>query len=181
MHDLYLIDGYNLLHALPEIERLANRHLETAREELAKRISKWCDTTGLRAYLIFDGQGRRSHERTVAGLSDRLRIVFTSHEKSADAIIERAVYDSPRKESVVVVTADRAITSLCLGMGALTMRPEYFLTSLSESVEQVRERADARKTDTEGFGRMEEQLDGGALDALKRLRERLDPPDASPR
>lgn len=173
MHDLYLIDGYNLLNHLPDLASLANRDLEAAREALAARISQWCDTTNLRAYLIFDGRGRRSEERAIPGLSNRLRVIFTSHEKTADAIIERAVYESPRKESVIVVTADRGITSLCLGMGAITMRPEYFVSSLNEASAQVRERVEARKKDTEGFGRVEEQIGGAALDALQRLREKL--------
>ena len=174
MSNFYLIDGYNVMHCIPDLAKLANHSLESARDKLAERIAKWSDSTGVNVQLIFDGRGRHSETQPEDRRGGGFSTVYTSHEVSADALIERAVYKADAKNSVVVVSGDRGITDLCLGMGAIVMSPNHFLTTLHEADQQVSESIEARKRQSEGFGRVEDQLGGDSLSTLEELRKRLE-------
>jgi hypothetical protein len=168
--DRYFIDGYNVLHADPDWSALADIDLEAARDTVVESVSRWCTRTGNRACVFFDGQGR-THER-IAGDRGRpdVEIVFTSSRLSADAVIERGVYTAPKRDTVIVVTSDRGISDFCLGLGALTMRSDHFITLLREASRLPKLPGAQDNT----LGRIEDRLDAPDSQRLRELRERLE-------
>lgn len=170
MSEIYFIDGYNLLHTDPGWSSLADRDLEAARETVVEAVSRWTIHRGCRACVFFDGQGRQ-HERVApeAGRPN-VDVVFTSNRLSADALIERGVYTAERRHAVIVVTADRGIRDFCLGLGALTMTPEHFLSALGTAIATA-PRSSARPG--AAAGTVEDILDEESVRRLREFRGRL--------
>jgi len=175
MSQIYYIDGYNVIHLSPEMQGAMHEDIERARELLIERVTKWVSATQDVAKIIFDGQGQRTEESPHHSNSGPVEILFSSKHKTADQIIERAVYQSNRKGGVIVVSADRGITDLCMGMGALVMHPTNFLSQVGEASSEISRAVKRRKSGP--LGRLEERFDGDTLDHLEDLKRRLEKRD----
>lgn len=173
MSDTYFIDGYNLLHHVTHWKELAEHNLEEARRALVDEVSKWCATTDHTAKIFFDGAGLRTGGSAQTPPAFGVEVLYTSRHTTADAIIERGVYEAPDRDSIVVVSADRGILDLCRGMGALSMRPEYFYRTMSETSAGLS--ANLLHRQSRGrLGNLEDVLGADEKEGLDRLRERLD-------
>jgi len=169
MSEHYYIDGYNLLHANPDWSAMADVDLEMARDMLIDRVSRWSARTGHPVCIFFDGKGR-SHDRSDKDpRRPNVDIVYTSSRLSADALIERGVYEAPKRDTVIVVTSDRGISDFCLGLGALTMRAPNYLSLLQDGGPPARLPCSADST-----APLEDRIDPQASDALRKLRDRLE-------
>jgi uncharacterized protein len=117
----YLIDGYNLLYALPEIPPGS---WQIKRESFLAFLAKSNPQGNNRMTVIFDsrdGGGSRTQLGSIA-------IVYTAGETADDWIIQ-AVRKTPNPRVVVVVTNDQAIRRLIRGTGAKWISTEDFLKS----------------------------------------------------
>jgi predicted RNA-binding protein with PIN domain len=105
---LYLIDGYNLAHALNLLPAsLGPRGLEVARRSLLVRL---CASRGFEAdcvTVVFDAAGappgaaaRHDHQG--------IRVLFSQHE-SADDLIEELIQQNAAPRRLTVVSDDRRI------------------------------------------------------------------------
>ena len=176
MPDKYYIDAYNILHKSPLLRPLAREDFESAREALVDKVAAFCAATGKLAVVVFDGQGRHhpeqvSHNRGVAGL----QVLYSPTNLSADAVIERSVYQEKNRLEVVVVSNDRGLRELCAGMGALVMEAGHFIATMREA------RGDTSATAAntrlgEPLQHLEDRLDSETRGRLEALRETLKPP-----
>jgi predicted RNA-binding protein with PIN domain len=87
--DLYLFDGYNLLHAGPH---------EDVRE-LVDALASWVAVRGGRGVVVFDGVG----EDATRG---PLEVRFAPH---ADSLLERLAAGHRGRDRVVLVTSDATV------------------------------------------------------------------------
>lgn len=172
MSQIYYIDGYNVIHESASLQRVFEEDIERAREELIERVSKWVSSTQDVAKIIFDGQGIRTESSPHHPGTTDVEVLFSSKHKSADHIIERAVFQANRKGRVIVVSADRGITDLCMGMGALVMHPRNFWAQVGEAVVEM-DRAVQHQSTTGPLGRLEDRFDGDTLNQLEALKKRL--------
>ena len=172
MSQIYYIDGYNVIHQSPDLEAAFHEDIERAREKLIERVTKWVNSTQDVAKIIFDGQGRRTEASPHHSDSGPVEILFSSKHKTADHIIERAVFQTNRKDAVIVVSADRGITDLCMGMGALVMHPKNFWAQVREAVAETNRAVEYRR-ESGALGRLEDRFDGNTLQHLDALKERL--------
>jgi hypothetical protein len=172
MSQHYIIDGYNLMHFSEGLVGMANRNLESGRDELINRVVRWAGTIDDEVTIIFDGQGRATGPTDDPHGSPGVTVLFSSKQKTADDIIERAVYKAPRKEAVIVVSADRGIKELCLGMGALLMSPENFWT-ITQQAQQTVKASIKTHNQTTDLNRMEDRLDADILKKLNDLKDKL--------
>jgi predicted RNA-binding protein with PIN domain len=113
-----IVDGYNVIHAWPELKRLlTGASLEAARERLIERLSVFGMVAGADVTVVFDAHhsaARMNSEQTVDGV----RVVFTRKGHSADHIIERMAYEASQAGDVITVaTSDRFQRDLVRGMG----------------------------------------------------------------
>ena len=176
MAEHYFIDGYNVLHRSTSLKQRADEDLESAREALVDRVAQYCASSGARATIVFDGQGPRqervSNVRGAAGLD----LIYAAATKSADAIIERAIYQLPHRREAIVVSGDRGITDLCIGLGALAMTPDAFLRTITDETLRIRAKVERDRPDTQ-IARVEDGLDASARERLETLRRRLERED----
>jgi predicted RNA-binding protein with PIN domain len=172
MSQTYYIDGYNVIHHSRELSRLLHGHFEVARDKLIDQTIRWCAGSAETAKIIFDGQGKRTEGSINHPGTQYVSVLFSSKHKTADMIIERAVFQAPRRGSIIVVSADRGITDLCMGKGALVMHPTHFLTMIREADSETKR--SIAKTQTKLMGTLEDSLDNSARELLERIRKNLD-------
>jgi predicted RNA-binding protein with PIN domain len=89
--DLYLFDGYNLLHAGPYADA----------RELVDALASYVAVRGARGVVVFDGAG----EDAAYG---PLEVRFAEH---ADTLLERLAAERRGEERVLLVTSDSTVAS----------------------------------------------------------------------
>lgn len=119
MPSYLIIDGYNLINSWPELIKVKRKSIESARAELFNLIQAYCDYTGEEGIIVYDGsQKERSVEK------GNPTVIFSKKGESADTVIESLVYNLDDKSKVKVVTDDRALENLIVGMGASVISAE---------------------------------------------------------
>lgn len=100
-----IVDGYNLLHHVPEYVRLADEDIDLARARLVEDVGSFA-TGRYRATVVFDGGGNPAstgEPHHVAGVA----VLFSKAGQDADAAIERLARRArERGEQAVVATSD---------------------------------------------------------------------------
>lgn len=117
--DLWLIDGFNVLHACI----LKGRDRQAWwRAESQALVARWLETFAQhhQVVIVFDAARPDSERCESAGFSATLRFA-----PDADAAIVESVRTAGG-ERVCVVTADRSLTDRCKALGARTLRPWAF-------------------------------------------------------
>ena len=173
MATLYYIDGYNVIHFSSVLKPIAARDFEAAREALIDKVATFCAATGHKAKIVFDGRGHRVPPARPRPGVPGLKVMYSHGGKSADAIIERTIYESGDRRNTIVVTGDRGIRSFCQGLGALVMEPDNFISSVRSHADDARASiAQMKRPDTQN--RLENRVDEDTLTKLARLRDDLD-------
>lgn len=172
MSELHLVDGYNVLHKCGWLKSLLRQDLETAREALIDKVAHYCVQTGARVTIVFDGRGQKvpetvEHNRSVSSL----QVLYSPAKLTADAVIERMVYETPQKMDVIVVTNDRGVRDLCRGMGALVMDAQNFLNSIRDCSRDTSETL--QRTRQPSPHHLQDRLDADSMARLERLRKKL--------
>ncbi len=173
MPSIYYIDGYNVIHHSSLLQPLAKQSFETAREALIEKVARFCAATGAPAKIVFDGRGRRTEPSPPSQSTPGLEVLYSPGHKTADALIERIVYTAADRRSIIVVSGDRGIRTLCRSLGALVMEPDNFLSTIRESDRETRatlenlQRADA-------LHRMEHRLSEDQIQRLRNIKKKLE-------
>jgi predicted RNA-binding protein with PIN domain len=123
----FVLDGYNVIHALPEFSLKLKENLAAARESLARYIFLW-----KRRYpdadvcIVFDGQNRDEFDyprSTISGIDCR----FTESREGADEKIISMVRDSEDPNSMIIISNDRSIRTSCRAQGARVESTDFLV------------------------------------------------------
>lgn len=109
MADSYIIDGYNLIHALGMIQKQVNPGgLEEARRKLLVFLADRFGADSARVTVVFDAQHapRRVARQQVA---HGLHVHFAPKDQTADDWIEKLIADEPQPRRLVVVSNDHRL------------------------------------------------------------------------
>jgi predicted RNA-binding protein with PIN domain len=120
-----IVDGYNVIHAWPQLKRLlGDASLEAARDKLVDRLSVFGMVEGADVTVVFDAHhstARTNSQATVEGV----HVIFTRKGHSADHAIERIAYEASQVGDVITVaTSDRFQRDLVRGMGGAVISAE---------------------------------------------------------
>ncbi len=131
-----LVDGYNVIHAWPELAELAAVNFAAAREKLIDVLHDYQSFTEEQVVIVFDAWkvvgGRGSREER-----DNLFVVFTKEHETADHYIERRAMELVEHHPVKVVTSDTIEQRLTSGSGALVYSAGRFQEVLAEVGAQI--------------------------------------------
>ena len=125
----FIVDGYNVIHADPELKKTVRFDLQSARRELVQRLKRYLEAKNVRLTVVFDGHG---------GITDvdveipgRLQLVYSPAGETADALILAMLEDSANPRGYVVVTSDMAdIGRAARSMGASVLSSDEFLSRI---------------------------------------------------
>ena len=103
----YLIDGYNVINAWPELIRLRS-NLDEARDVLIRILTEYGAFENYEMTVVFDAFATDEEEHALE-ISSRMRVIYTATGETADSCIERLAYTAVRMgREVHVVTSDGA-------------------------------------------------------------------------
>ena len=133
-----VIDGYNLIFAMPEYAELARDSLETARNVLMDRLCGYAAYTGREVVLVFDGwkvPGNPGDKQE----HHNIKVVFTREKETGDAWIERFIAQIGKNQQVRVVSSDWLVQLSAVHKGVLRVSAREFGLELADVDARVRE------------------------------------------
>ncbi len=144
-----IIDGYNLIHAIPAIARYVNSDLQRARELLLIKLAGYSRLKQTRLTVVFDGQNTGSDLRAE---QPGVAVIFTQGRK-ADQEIKDRVSRITSKKDWLIITSDFDIRYFAEGLMIKTQSSQAFAAELLAADGKD------RKKDRPGSGRPAEARD----------------------
>ena len=129
--EFVLVDGYNVIFAWPDLNRLAAQSLDAARERLIERLRNYQGFRQNAVIVVFDAYKVKNNPGSVQHLGG-VSVVYTKEAETADMYIERAAYDLSKRHNVRVATSDGAEQMIILGAGALRVPALSFESEVLE-------------------------------------------------
>ena len=127
-----LVDGYNVIFAWEELERLARQDVAAARGALEDILSNYQGFRRCVVILVFDAYKVKGNPGSVERRNG-IYVVYTKEAETADAYIEKATYEIGKKHRVRVATSDGAEQLIILGHGALRLSASTFRAELERT------------------------------------------------
>ena len=134
---LLLVDGYNVIYAIPSLRRLLEPTPAVARDALVRRLASYAAFRRTKVLAVFDAYLVKGGEGSVESYG-AVTVVYTKEKQTADAYIERASYTSSADMLVRVATSDGSEQRIILGHGALRITPEELMEELDRAEEDMR-------------------------------------------
>jgi len=125
-----LIDGYNLIRKIPELQRLERIDMEEARESLIRELSVYRRGKRHRIEVIFDG-AEASRLGGSQGRQAGITVRFSPRGSSADRLILEALKDGAAD---VLVSADRELTDAAGRSEVTAVSPGLFWDKVLEEM-----------------------------------------------
>lgn len=176
-----VVDGYNVLHAWPvSTQALGERGLEDARRMLLALLAEYSAGSGVEVIVVFDAHGRASG-RPAREVVDGVVVMFGTATSSADAVIERLMYESTREGlagETVVATSDRLQRAMVSAMGVATMSAPALLEEIGVQTRERGAEVSRRRDDARFAGRLEHRIDEATWRRLEAIRRGEEEPDA---
>lgn len=134
--DVLIVDGYNMIGAWPELEKLKLNKLEDARDRLLDILANYQSYAGVSISVVFDafrvpGLGAEYKQH-------RVNVVFTREKETADECIERLVGETTSvKRNVYVATSDQTEQRVTFGRGALRLSARELKIAIEEGRREI--------------------------------------------
>lgn len=164
--DVLIIDGYNIIGAWDELERLKMRDMGLARNRLIEMLIEYKAYTGNRVIVVFDALYVRGVESR--SLMTDVEIIYTKEDETADECIERLVKSVKNvKNKVYVATSDYLEQRTIFGRGALRISArelqiemKSMKSTISDQLEQYHNEKPQRRI----------PMEKGVLEKMEKLR-----------
>lgn len=171
--ECYILDGYNIINAWPELQRL-RAALAEARAALVHEMAEYGAFECLDMVIVFDAMFTEDEEHEEA-VNAHTRVIYTGAGETADSRIERLAYALVRAgREVHVVTSDGAEQSVILGAGAYRIPVLEFRKVVRRTQKQLRREFIGHTTPTIARLDVSERLDAATAARLDALRKGQD-------
>ncbi len=131
-----LVDGYNIIHAWPELKDLVDDHMDVARNKLQDILSNYQGIRKCHIILVFDAYRIPGDVERIID-HNNIHIVYTKEAQTADQYIEKFVHDHHKKYRILVATSDAVEQMIIRGKGADLITP----MELREEIQRTNEAA----------------------------------------
>jgi predicted RNA-binding protein with PIN domain len=117
MTEILIVDGYNIIHAIPEIENKLDRNLMSARSALEAALRKYqLNEKSIREiYIVYDGNGFSGRDVEDMGL---VKNIYTSKDSDADNEIVNILKNMKKLNKTMVFSRDNFVINHARAMGA---------------------------------------------------------------
>ena len=134
-----LVDGYNIIFAWEELNKLAREDLDAARNQLIHILSNYQGMRHCKVILIFDAYRVKGGVGSVEQVNN-IFVVYTKQAETADTYIERTTYELGKHYRVRVATSDGMEQTIILGHESQRISARAF----EEEVKQMQAELEAR-------------------------------------
>jgi predicted RNA-binding protein with PIN domain len=132
-----IIDGNNLIHAMPELIEGAGRDFVTTRQRLVQQLDELINVLAERITVVFDGS--RGGKQTGFEAS-AVEVIFSPSSLTADSVIERLAVHALEREGATVVSSDSLERRTVEAAGVHTLSCRSFLEELRREQANLRRR-----------------------------------------
>lgn len=133
----YILDGYNVIHAIPTLKKLLAHDALQAREQLAFLVSRLTMRKKFRCTIVFDGV--KPPEAPSASAHSPVHIVYSSPQ-TADMRIKSLIDQSKNRSLLVIISSDREILNYARVCSCATHTSKHFSNLLFEEPDQGEEK-----------------------------------------
>jgi len=129
-----LVDGYNIIHAWPDLKELAQVSMDGARGKLLDILCNYQGMKKCNLIVVFDAYRLKDHETEMIDYHN-IHVVYTREAETADQYIERFAYKNSEQLQITVATSD--------GMEQIIIRGKdcqlYSARELKEEIKRLSE------------------------------------------
>lgn len=136
-----IVDGYNIIFAWPELEKLKDIGLSMARDKLINIIVDHAALTGQQVIIVFDAtHAKIKKERSQ--LINGVEVIYTEQDETADQVIEKMVKRLSKQGTVYVATSDCDEQRVIFGQGAYRLTPKELWINICMAKEEMQNSTD---------------------------------------
>lgn len=133
-----VVDGYNIIGAWDELNKLKDHDLEQARKILIEKMAEYQAYRGCRVIVVFDAYYVRGLETKLKDY--KVEIIYTREKETADECIERLVKKLKNvKTQVYVATSDYTEQRTIFAQGALRKSARELYIEVSNIQKEIAE------------------------------------------
>lgn len=143
MSDILIVDGYNVIHAWPELTN-NGASLEEARIRLIDALSDYRGSTGNQLILVFDAHSVKGNHERVQNIQGVL-VIYSAEGQTADSVIEGLVSSYTEQGRVYVVTSDWEQQRVIFGKGAYRLPARELIAEIKSTRQAQREFIEERQ------------------------------------
>nr|WP_312649867.1 TetM/TetW/TetO/TetS family tetracycline resistance ribosomal protection protein [Aminipila sp.] len=132
-----LVDGYNIIHAWPELKELVEDNMEGARMKLLDMLSNYQGIRNCQIIAVFDAYRVQGHHEEVINYQN-IHMVYTREAQTADQYIEKFAYDNKKKYTIVVATSDGLQQMIVRGSGCSLLSARELKIEIEAANERIK-------------------------------------------
>lgn len=152
-----LVDGYNIIFAWDELNRMAQDNLELARQTLINAMCNYRGFHPCELILVFDAYRIKGNPRSIETVNN-ITVVYTKEAETADMYIEKVTHELGKKHRVRVATSDRLEQIIILGGGAARVSATEFHEEVLLAEKQMREMIETSNAANSFAGKIERNI-----------------------
>ena len=137
--EYFLVDGYNIIFAWPDLRELARVNIDSARDKLMDILCNYQGYLGCTLILVFDAYKVKGNPGSVQKYHN-IHVVYTKEAETADQYIEKTVHEIGHKYHVTVATSDALEQMIIWGSGALRMSAQGLKAAVEDASKEMQER-----------------------------------------
>lgn len=133
-----LVDGYNIIHAWPELKELVDGNMDGARMKLLDLLSNYQGIRKCKLIIVFDAYLVPGHLEEVLDYHN-IHVVYTREAQTADQYIERFAHDNQKKYNITVATSDGLQQLIIRGAGCSLLSARELWTEIVGANERIKQ------------------------------------------
>lgn len=136
--DVLFVDGYNIIGAWSELQKLKRQDIGLARDRLIEILSEYQAYYRRRVIIVFDALYVKGQEAKMT--NQNIELIFTKEDETADECIERLVKEFKTvMNQVYVATSDYLEQRTIFSRGALRISAQELHIQINDMAYQVDE------------------------------------------
>lgn len=150
MIETLIVDGYNIIHTIPELENELNKDLMSARRALTEVLRRYQarERSIKKIYVIYDGKGSGEDIEDL-GL---IKNIYTPRHSDADKEIVRLLKNASNPKRIAVLSRDNFVINHIRAMGAVVLSPDAFTKKLHKT-KKINSASGLKETEKEDINR----------------------------
>lgn len=163
---MFVVDGYNLLHALKNAGAGLPADFTQARRRMVELLSHLCKREGAKARVFFDGTPGEVGAGELA--YPHVKITFCGPvREAADEAVRQFVENASEPRKLLVISSDQAVVKACRLSGAKVLSSQAMADRLSDLLPEAKAPARPEKPSRGVIGKLEQEM----LDEIGDLEE----------
>lgn len=138
LEEYLLVDGYNIIYAWEELNKLAQTNMDGARGKLQDILCNYQAIKKCNLIVVYDAYRVQGHMTEIMDYHN-IHIVFTKEAETADQYIERFSHENKRKYNITVATSDGVEQVIIRGQGCRLLSARELEEDVKSVNESIRE------------------------------------------